>query len=53
MNAGDGVSPAVCDVAIVGAGPAGTALAAHLGQLGISNVRLLDKHDFPRDKATT
>jgi len=37
-------------VAIVGAGPAGTAAAAHLGQLGVKNVVLLDKHDFPRDK---
>jgi geranylgeranyl reductase family protein len=38
------------DVVIVGAGPAGTAMAAHLGQLGVPNVTLLDKHDFPRDK---
>ncbi len=38
------------DVAIVGAGPAGTAAAAHLGQLGIGRVVLVDKHDFPRDK---
>jgi len=38
------------DVVIVGAGPAGTAMAAHLGQLGIKDVVLTDKHDFPRDK---
>lgn len=38
------------DIVIVGAGPAGTAMAAHLGQLGVKDVQLLDKHDFPRDK---
>jgi geranylgeranyl reductase family protein len=38
------------DIVVVGAGPAGTAAAAHLGQLGVKNVVLLDKHDFPRDK---
>ncbi len=38
------------DIVVVGAGPAGTAAAAHLGQLGLKNVVLLDKHDFPRDK---
>jgi menaquinone-9 beta-reductase len=38
------------DVAIIGAGPAGTAAAAHLGQLGVKKVVLVDKHDFPRDK---
>ena len=38
------------DVAIIGAGPAGTAAAAHLGQLGVDKVLLVDKHDFPRDK---
>lgn len=38
------------DVAIIGAGPAGTATALHLGQLGVKNVVLLDRHDFPRDK---
>ncbi|MEQ9325378.1 MAG: FAD-dependent monooxygenase, partial [Polyangiaceae bacterium] len=38
------------DVAIIGAGPAGTAAAAHLGQLGIHDVVLVDRHDFPRDK---
>src|SRR3954452_15032305 len=38
------------DVAIIGAGPAGTATAVHLGQLGVKNVVLLDRLDFPRDK---
>src|SRR5262245_12671869 len=38
------------NVAIVGAGPSGTAAAARLGQLGVKGVVLLDKHPFPRDK---
>jgi geranylgeranyl reductase family protein len=38
------------DIAVVGAGPAGTATAVHLGQLGVRNVVLVDRHDFPRDK---
>ncbi|HHH27935.1 MAG TPA: NAD(P)/FAD-dependent oxidoreductase [Polyangiaceae bacterium] len=38
------------EVAIIGAGPAGTAAAAHLGQLGVKDVVLVDRHDFPRDK---
>jgi geranylgeranyl reductase family protein len=38
------------NVAIIGAGPAGTAAAAHLGQLGVKNVVLVDRQDFPRDK---
>jgi geranylgeranyl reductase family protein len=38
------------NVAIVGAGPAGTAAAARLGQLGVKDVVLVDKHPFPRDK---
>lgn len=38
------------DIAILGAGPAGTAAAAHLGALGERNVVLVDRHDFPRDK---
>jgi len=38
------------NVAIIGAGPAGTAAAIHLGQLGITDVVLVDRHDFPRDK---
>jgi geranylgeranyl reductase family protein len=38
------------NVLIIGAGPAGTAAAARLGQLGVRDVVLVDKHDFPRDK---
>jgi len=37
-------------VAILGAGPAGAACAAHLGQLGVQDVVLVDRHDFPREK---
>src|SRR6185436_15703399 len=37
-------------VAIIGAGPAGTAAAIHLGQLGVKDVVLVDRYDFPRDK---
>jgi geranylgeranyl reductase family protein len=42
--------PIHANVVILGAGPAGTAAAAHLGTLGVRNVVLVDKHDFPRDK---
>ena len=38
------------DVLIIGAGPAGSATAIHLGQLGIRNVVLVDRQQFPRDK---
>jgi len=38
------------DVVILGAGPSGTAAAAHLGALGVRKVVLVDRHDFPRDK---
>src|SRR5690606_16616408 len=38
------------DVVILGAGPAGTAAAVHLGALGVRSVALVDRHDFPRDK---
>jgi geranylgeranyl reductase family protein len=37
-------------VVVIGAGPAGTAAAIHLGQLGVRDVLLVDRHDFPRDK---
>jgi geranylgeranyl reductase family protein len=37
-------------VAILGAGPAGAACAAHLGRLGVKGVVLVDRHGFPRDK---
>ena len=43
-------APIEAEVAIVGAGPAGTAAAAHLGRLGVRDVVLLDTHPFPRDK---
>jgi geranylgeranyl reductase family protein len=38
------------DVAIIGAGPGGSAAAVALAQLGITNVALLDREGFPRDK---
>lgn len=38
------------DVAIVGAGPGGAAAAVALAQQGITNVALLDREGFPRDK---
>ena len=37
-------------VAIIGAGPAGTAAAIHLGQLGVRDVVLVDRYNFPRHK---
>jgi geranylgeranyl reductase family protein len=37
-------------VAIIGAGPAGSATALHLAQLGVDDVVIVDLHDFPRDK---
>lgn len=37
-------------VAIIGAGPAGSATALHLAQLGIDGVTIVDLHEFPRDK---
>src|SRR5262245_4173072 len=38
------------DVLIIGAGPAGSAAAIHLAQLGVRSVLLVDKQHFPRDK---
>jgi len=38
-----------CDVAIVGAGPGGSAAGYYLGRRGLEVV-LLDKSEFPRDK---
>jgi geranylgeranyl reductase family protein len=38
------------EVGIIGAGPAGTATAVALGQLGVRGGVLADKHGFPRDK---
>ncbi|HXV37774.1 MAG TPA: NAD(P)/FAD-dependent oxidoreductase [Myxococcota bacterium] len=37
-------------VAIIGAGPGGSAAAIRLAQLGVRDVVLVDLHDFPRDK---
>ena len=51
MKANDSANGSIdADVAIIGAGPAGTAAAIHLGQLGVRNVVLMDRYDFPRDK---
>ncbi|NTV04759.1 FAD-dependent oxidoreductase, partial [bacterium] len=41
--------PSVCDVLVVGAGPAGSACAQWLARHGW-DVVLIDQHDFPRDK---
>jgi menaquinone-9 beta-reductase len=41
--------PLRCDVAVVGAGPAGSAAAWQLARQGL-DVVLLDQHSFPRDK---
>ncbi len=38
------------DVGIIGAGPAGLATAARLGQLGVERVVIVDRLDSPRDK---
>jgi geranylgeranyl reductase family protein len=38
-----------CDIAIVGAGPAGAAAAIHLARAG-AKALLIDAHSFPRDK---
>ncbi len=38
-----------CDVLILGAGPAGTSLATHLGRRGF-HVQIADRKDFPRAK---
>ena len=40
----------VLDVLVIGAGPAGAALAARLLQLGVTNFLVLDRYRFPRDK---
>lgn len=42
-------STLVCDVVVVGAGPAGATAAAYLADLGL-DVLVLDKEHFPRDK---
>jgi len=43
----EGNSPLSCDVAIIGAGPAGSALAIHLARAGRSVV-IIEKQAFPR-----
>lgn len=43
------MAPAQFDVAVIGAGPAGSAAAYFLARRGL-RVALLDKSDFPRDK---
>ncbi|MEZ4402846.1 MAG: NAD(P)/FAD-dependent oxidoreductase [Kofleriaceae bacterium] len=40
----------VHDVIVVGAGPAGAAVAARLHQHGVADVVVLDRYPFPRDK---
>ncbi|WP_426368510.1 geranylgeranyl reductase family protein [Streptomyces sp. E-08] len=45
----DGVGDEQAQVIVVGAGPAGSAAAAHLARAGV-NVLLLEKSGFPREK---
>lgn len=42
-------TPAVCEVLVVGAGPAGSACALMLARAGL-DVLLVDRREFPRDK---
>jgi len=44
------VSVTRAEVAVVGAGPAGAAAALRLGQLGVGDVVVVDRAEFPRDK---
>jgi 2-polyprenyl-6-methoxyphenol hydroxylase-like FAD-dependent oxidoreductase len=37
-------------IGIIGAGPAGAAAALRLGQLGVPDVVLVDRDEFPRDE---
>ena len=41
----------IFDVAVVGAGPAGSSCALTLAQMGLKNLVLIDQEIFPRDKA--
>ncbi len=49
MNLGIETLPGSCDVLVVGAGPAGSAVAITLARAG-HDVVLFDQHVFPRDK---
>ena len=49
MNLGIELLPSVCDVLVIGAGPAGSASAMTLARAGL-DVVLIDSHAFPRDK---
>jgi len=49
MNLAIEFLPASCDVLVIGAGPAGSAVALTLARAGI-DVVLVDQHAFPRDK---
>ncbi len=49
MNLGIDQLPDICDVLVVGAGPAGSAAAQLLARGGL-DVVLIDQHAFPRDK---
>ena len=49
MNLGIETLPASCDVLVIGAGPAGSAVAITLARAG-HDVVLIDQHAFPRDK---
>lgn len=46
----DGVTEPLHDVIVIGAGPAGVAVASRLHQHGVRDVLVLDRYDFPRDK---
>lgn len=45
-----GVSAPLFDVIVIGAGPAGSALAVRLLQRSVTNFLVLDRYTFPRDK---
>lgn len=49
MNLSAELLPSSCDVLVVGAGPAGSAVAIQLAKAGL-DVVLVDQHVFPRDK---
>jgi menaquinone-9 beta-reductase len=49
-DVGAALTRPVHDVVVIGAGPAGCAVAARLHQHGIRDVVVLDRYRFPRDK---